>query len=303
MAASEVLNRRRRRGQRPHSREIHGTVRARRRGEFPSRLQPLLGELHDRRKRHHDWPALGLHSCRVSTGVVVQPVLAGSSERSDLAAIRCIASADRTGRGARFPGSRLTDRSSARSAELRARVESGLALAATGALGRPAAGAELGVCGDRAVALTAGLTLWGAAVTAKTRSCGDRLRALDASRRRSRCGRGLRSAHRAHHRLPHGDPGAAPDARSGSASGVIGRRLDRFGSLKPSEAAHVSDDAHAGALIEHLLDFGGERNVFHVELGELQPVAPELVFQLGLGLAREFVILRSQVERRGSFPR
>jgi hypothetical protein len=65
--------------------------------------------------------------------------------------------------------------------------------------------------------------------------------------------------HRVHHGLAHGDARTKPGADANRSSAFVpSSNGNRLRHLILREFAHVSEDVHADALVQHLLKFFGE---------------------------------------------
>src|ERR1700722_1221925 len=96
--------------------------------------------------------------------------------------------------------------------------------------------------------------------------------------------------HSVHHRLAHGDARAKPGAYANGPSALIpGSNRDRLGHLILREFAHVPENVHADALVEHFLKLFGKRKILDDESIERQAVVRER----GLKLLADFFCNRA----------
>ncbi len=77
--------------------------------------------------------------------------------------------------------------------------------------------------------------------------------------------------HRAGHLARDRHPGSESGAHSAHPAGVLGRVADRLGSLILRVLAQVTQHAHLRALVQRLLHFRRQRDVFDVEQRQRQP--------------------------------
>src|SRR5262245_30067333 len=84
------------------------------------------------------------------------------------------------------------------------------------------------------------------------------------------------------HHLAVAKAKAEAHALTGSAAGIfcgVGYGLRRF---VLHEGIHIADDAHAGTLVDHLLDLFGRRDRRDDEVHEFQALPAEIVGDAGL---------------------
>ncbi len=87
-----------------------------------------------------------------------------------------------------------------------------------------------------------------------------------------RCGRIQRLRHARRDLLADTEADADAGAQPGQAAFVLRRQRDRLGGLELGIALHAAHHVHADALVEHGLQFFGQRDVLHVEAVQRQAV-------------------------------
>src|SRR5580704_15822577 len=138
-----------------------------------------------------------------------------------------------------------------------------------------------------------------AALTAEFRGCGSRC----ARRRRSRAtaARSTRSGlfHGVHHRLTHRDTRAKSCAYADcSAAFIPSSNWNCLRHLILRELAHVSEDVHADALVENLLQLVGERKIFDDESIESQAIVGERGLELLVDFFGKRALVGGHIEKR-----